>query len=281
MTGRLRVGAWSLLASSALAQPLFVDLASDLGLSDYVATTGDAHGPGGVFTDLDLDGYPDLYLVHGPEVTSGNVLYINVPGVGGGRSFLAPAGAMGANDAGPATGAIAGDYDNDGDLDLYVTNFDAPNVLYRNMLKEGGVLKFVDVTARTDPTPGVEDDQWGVGIAYADGVALDNSVTAAWADVDRDGDLDLYVGNHNGWYQRPIEGPFDVPGRRDVFYLNNGNGTFTERTMEAGVPGFVTDGGAFVTSNQRFSSTNAVVFADVDNDRWPDLFVTNKIGGPD
>jgi hypothetical protein len=267
----------SLMTTAALAQP-FVDVAADVGLGDYVSSSGDFHGPGAVFADLNDDGYPDLYLVR--AWGQSNRLYVNVPGQKGGRVFEELPDS-GAGDPGDATGAIAGDYDNDGDLDLYVINFDQPNVLLQSQWAQTGQLLFTDVTAQTDATPGVEDDQHGVGMAYHDDVPLDNSLTAAWGDVDRDGDLDLYVGNHNGFFGTPDEEPYDLPGRRDVFYMNNGDGTFTDATAAYDVPGYVSSGGLHVTPNQHHSSSNAVIFADLDNDRWPDLLVTNKIGGPD
>ena len=268
------------LTGSAHGQALFADVTAAAGLSPYRASTGDGHGPGAVFADLNNDGFADLYLVRA-GFPSANLLVVNIPGPDGQRLFAPAAGGAGAGDTGNATGAIAGDYDNDGDLDLYVLNFDQPNALLRNQFSETGILQFVDVTAQTDPTPNTLDDQFGVGIAVFDGVPLDNTLTAAWADVDRDGDLDLYVGNHNGFFGSAVEGPFALPGRRDVFYLNNGDGTFTDVTMQYGVTGYVSAQGEFQTATQRFSSTNAVIFADFNNDRWPDLLVTNKIGGPD
>lgn len=263
---------------------VFQDVTAAAGLDGYVASTGDGHGPGAVFTDLNNDGYPEFYLVRatggGDPAFGTNRLFVNVAGPGGTRRFVEAAGGAGAGDPGNATGAVAADYDNDGDVDLYVINFDQPNVLLQNEWAQTGSLSFVDVTASTDPTPGVTDEQFGVGIAFFEGVALDNSLTAAWADVDRDGYADLYVGNHNGFFGSAVEGPFNVPGRRDVFYHNNGDGTFSDVTMAAGVPGYVSADGVFHTAVQRFSSTNAVVFADFNNDAWPDLLVTNKIGGP-
>ncbi|MEE8156193.1 MAG: VCBS repeat-containing protein, partial [Phycisphaerales bacterium] len=263
---------------TAIAQSWFVDKTVEVGLGDYRAESGDSHGPGAVFADLDNDGYPDLYLMR--AFGNPNELYHNVEGIGGARQFQAVPDQGGAGDGGDATGAIAGDYDNDGDLDLYVLNFDQPNVLFRNQLVETGQWVFIDVTAQTDPTPGVNDDQYGVGMAFYEDVALDNSLTAAWADVDRDGDLDLYVGNHNGNTFFVPEGPFNVAGRRDVFYINNGDGTFSDMTMAYGVPGYESADGEFMTFDQRFSSSNAVIFADFNNDGWPDLLVTNKVGGP-
>ena len=268
---------------SACPECPFQNVTEDRGLIDYIAGSGDGHGPGAVFTDLTGDGYPDLYLMRAADKSAAgaaNQLYVNVRGPGGRRHFVRAPHDAGAGDTGNATGAVAADYDNDGDLDLYVNNFDQPNALLQNQLAQTGRLRFIDVTAGTDPTPGVDDDQFGVGIAFFEGVPLDNSLTAAWADVDRDGLLDLYVGNHNGYSGGPVEGPFSVPGRRDVLYHNNGNGTFTDITMSAGAPGYISEAGKFTTAEQRFSSTNAVVFADFNNDRWPDLLVTNKIGGP-
>jgi hypothetical protein len=260
-------------------QCLFDDATATVGLGRYVAHAGDDHGPGAVFTDLDGDGFPDLYLP-GADPTPENRLFVNVEGPGGTRRFEPVPDNGGAGNTGQCTGAVAADYDNDGDLDIYVINFDGPNALLRNELVETGELAFVDVTALTDPTPGIDDPHLGVGDAVYEGVPLDNSLTAAWSDVDRDGDLDLYVGNHNGWHNNNLEGPFDVPGRRDVFYMNNGDGTFDDVTMTYGLTGFVTADGASSTSTQRYSSTNAVIFADFDGDMWPDLLVTNKIGGP-
>lgn len=91
-----------------------------------------------------------------------------------------------------------GDYDLDGDEDLYLTN-DGPNRLFRN---DGGDV-FTDVTA----SAGVGNDQFSVG--------------AAFGDLDNDGDLDLYVVNFSS-------GP-------DVLYRNNGNGTFSDITAQAGI----------------------------------------------
>ena len=87
---------------------------------------------------------------------------------------------LGVDDSGDGSAGVWGDYDRDGDLDLYVTNFGEPNRLYRN-----------DGTGFTDVAPGMGVDDSGDGYG------------AAWGDYDRDGDLDLYVANFgpNRFYQ--------------------------------------------------------------------------------
>ncbi|MBD5782468.1 CRTAC1 family protein [Pelagicoccus sp. NFK12] len=101
-------------------------------------------------------------------------------------------------------GAAAGDFDGDGWVDLFVTRVGAPDILYRNLGRSGpqGVVTFQDITSRA-----------GVGGSY-------HSNGAAWADIDNDGDLDLYVTTlyHNRFY----------------LYLNNGDGTFSEEGTARG-----------------------------------------------
>ncbi|MEM7352851.1 MAG: PKD domain-containing protein [Acidobacteriota bacterium] len=274
-----------LLASNAGAQVGFTFqnvIGSSPDLAAYAGSAGDGHGPGGVFTDLDNDGYTDLFLVT-KEGEPTFVFRNELNGATGGRRFVKiqefPGEAYG------STGAVAGDYDNDGDLDVYVINHPfsvlgsgisvAPNVLYQNQWVETGNLSFVDVTASTDPTPTVaNDDQMGLANARWEGLSLDNSLSACWGDVDRDGDLDLFVGNHDGTWAAPHEAA--VPGQRDILYRNEGDGTFTDISMLFGVTGFETDTGAYCSGGQCFSSANASMFADLDNDGWLDLIVINK-----
>jgi hypothetical protein len=256
-----------------LAPKPFVNAVFELGLGAYRADTGEngeRHGPGGAFVDLDGDAYPELVLGTGDG--SPNMLYRNVEGPGGTRRFVGePLG----GGVGGGVGAVAGDYDNDGDLDVFVANYDDDDVLYRNTLVEDGTLALVDVTDASDPTPeNATDEQMGLRAAKLDGYVMDLSMSAAWGDVDRDGLLDLYVGTHNGHGQFPDEGL--VPGQRNTLYLNNGDGTFTDVTEQAGVEGFETGGGAHTTSKQSYASTNAVHFMDMNGDPWPDLLVTNK-----
>jgi hypothetical protein len=276
----------------ANAQALFSNVTSAAGLSNFTSSTGDGHGPGAVFTDLNNDGYADIYMMK--AFGGANRMFVNTPGAGGSRTFVRATSDAGAGDTRWSTGAVAADYDNDGDTDLYVLNFDQSvdpdfpnpgdpnpkNRLYSNQLAQTGQFTYIDVTASTDPTPGVIDNQYGVGTARHNGQWLDKSLTAAWADPDRDGDLDLYVGNHHLYFGDAQVTPTNLPGQRDIFYRNNGDGTFDDATMEIGVPGYVSSSGQHETSVQTFSSSNAVIFADFNNDQWPDLFVTNNGGGP-
>ena len=267
----------SLCADSAHGQVQFANVTGAKGLSGFTSSPGDGHAPGAVFTDLNGDGYADIYMMRAFNQTNG--LYINTSS-GSDRTFVRADGDAGLGDRGSSNGAIAGDYDNDGDLDMFVINWNQPNKLYRNQLRETGVFGYIDVTAQTDPTASGSDSQQGVGTATHHGASLDYSLTAAWADPDRDGDLDLFVGNHHEWYGSPALQPGEVPGQRDIYYQNNGNGTFTESTLAVGLSGFETSAGASSTPFQDFSSTNAVIFADFNNDLWPDLLVSNKVGGP-
>ena len=133
---------------------------------------------GGALFDMDSDGDLDVYLVQSgsllepPNRRPPNQLFRNR----GDGTFEDVTAGSGADDRGYGMGVAAGDYDNDGDVDLYVTNLGA-NVLLAN----DGTGRFTDVTARS----GVGDPGWGA--------------SAAFFDYDRDGDLDLFVCNYLRW----------------------------------------------------------------------------------
>jgi len=247
----------------------FIDVAADSpSLLAYRGGTGEPnenHGPGGLFADLDADGFPDLVLAAPPRAP----LYVwhNVPGPGpSGRAFapqqIAPASSRG------KTGAIGGDIDNDGDLDLFVGVWNGPDRLFRNLHAETGALAFTDVSR-----------DLGVTTSHDGRRPLDLTMTAAFADVDRDGRLDLYVGHHNGHWHSPQLG--ELPGQRATLFRQLADGTFVDATVAAGVPGWSSPGGLTETPEHRGSSTDAVLFVDLDDDRWPDLVVTNKLRHPD
>jgi len=144
-------------------------------------------------------------------------------------------------------GVSVGDYDNDGDPDLFLSNY-GPNVLYRN----DGDGTFTDVTRA----------------ARVGGSGC--SVGAVWADIDNDGLLDLYVGNYIEFdpdyrqFYAPdgFPGPLAYPGQPDVLYRNRGNGTFEDVTEQVGASR--PDGRAM-----------GVGAADVNDDGWVDLYVAN------
>jgi hypothetical protein len=198
-----------------------------------VPIPGEHMPPGVAVLDSDGDGREDLFVPGG----DGNRLYRNV---GGGRFEDVTEKAGVAGQKGEGIGALAFDYDNDGDPDLYVTYLHQPNLLYKNR----GNGTFEEVGARA-------------------GVALnDYSTSAAAIDYDRDGDADLYV----LVYGPPGRGP-NVPANNappNHLYRNNGDGTFTDVSRETR------------TADTHWGL--AVQSADFDADGWPDLYVANDFG---
>ena len=193
-----------------------------------------AIGTGVAIGDFDGDGRPDVFVV---SKTHPNRLFRNL----GGFRFEDVTERSGvAGPAGPwKQGAAFADVNNDGQLDLYVCRFGAPNLLYIN---QG------DGTFREE--------------AAARGLALlDASSMAAFCDYDRDGWLDVYVQtNLMDAKRRP-------GGQRDHLFHNNRDGTFTDVTDAAGITG----------ETQGHSAT----WWDYDEDGWPDLYVANDFAQPD
>ena len=131
------------------------------------------YGSGGGFFDYDNDGYLDIYLINARRQTAEangelptNVLYRN----NGNGTFTDVTSSAGVGDTGYGVGATTGDYDNDGDIDIYVTNF-GTNVLYRN----NGDATFTDIAQAAN----VADTKWGTSCAFAE--------------LDNDGFLELYI----------------------------------------------------------------------------------------
>jgi len=233
--------------------------------------TGERHfietmGPGCAFVDYDGDGNLDIYMVNGHSLDgselsdSHNVLF---RGVGDG-SFTDVTQQTGAGDRGYGMGVTAADYDNDGDIDLFVTNY-GRNTLLRNQAGE----RFIDVTQAA----GVGDEEWGVG--------------AAFLDFDSDGHLDLYVANYVKFSlddPREMLAPYitreagkkvatkatgyphpgNYNGAADVLYRNGGAGAFLDVTREAGV------------YNPRGKGMGLVA-GDYDNDGDVDIYVGNDL----
>ena len=231
------------------------------------------NGAGVAAGDYDGDGLADLFLANeeGPSKLYRNLGAMRFEDVTQ-QAGLADNTAAG----GFSVGAYFADIDNDGDLDLYLTNWKVSNRLYEN----NGDGTFTDITETA-------------GVGYSGG-----ATTATFSDYDRDGDLDFFVATYRPnsiefeseqIQLQSVDGQLAVPpelqerlmllqletgqsflrelGERDLLYRNNGDGTFEEVAEQSGITG-----GYWGLS---------AVFSDVDNDGWPDLYVTNDLWSPD
>ena len=213
-------------------------------------------GAGGLFFDYNNDGHLDIYIVNSGSLNQNvqslrhadhaDVLYRN-NGDGTFNDATVEAGLQ--QNHGYGMGCLAADYDNDGDTDLYLTNF-GKNQLFRN----NGDGTFTDITSHA----GVGDGSW--------------SVSASFGDFDLDGYLDLYVTNYLDYQLETAHacflegvhiycGPHEYPGARDTLYRNEGDGTFTDVTARARL---YKDGKGLGT-----------LFTDYNTDGYPDIFVAN------
>ena len=301
------------MLSNNISADRYSDQSSDGARTFPASTSPDTHGKGGVFTDLNNDGFPDLYLPRGhlyAENSSDaiNALWLYDPPTG--TWVLTPG--VGAGDPGAGVAAAAADFDNDGDTDLYIANYNEPNVLLRNMLVEEGAIRFEDVTDQTVASSG-PGMQLGVGLAAHHGVLLDATFTAVWADVDRDGDLDVFISSHEQSNILRAESSAKPPGagERTTLYLNllnegdvspGGVPRFRDVTMIAGgdlrdatgaalpttgatgvriaSPG-VTSGtfadGRHNTPTKYFNTHMSAIASDLNNDGWPELVVISSV----
>ena len=210
--------------------------------------------------DCDNDGKLDIVVVNDSTIDQfrqGGGPMITLYHQDAGLQFVDITQAAGLTTRGWGMGVAIGDFENDGHPDIYVTGY-GHNVLYRNL----GGCKFKDVTGETHTAGG--------GF----------SVGAAWADYDRDGHLDLFVSRyvHTDLDHLPKPGmpafnyqglEMEVPisvGESDFLFHNRGDNTFDEVAQRAGV------------DNPDKKLGMGVIWADYDNDGWPDLFVTNDMG---
>ena len=206
--------------------------------------------------DYDGDGDIDIYFLNGAPLKGAkkdtpptNALYRN----DGNFRFTDVTVQAGVGDRGYGLGVCAGDYDNDGDQDLYLNNFGA-NVLYRN----NGDGTFTDVTEKA-------------GVANGRKVGAG----ACFLDIDKDGDLDLYVANYLkfSYENHKVQHIRGVPVYRpptvfrpeaDTLYRNNGDNTFTDVSKASGIA-------------RHASWGMGMVCGDYDNDGDTDIFVANDV----
>ena len=264
----------------ASAAALSVALAAPVGAATFTkVTTGavvtdGAESTGGAWEDFDGDGDPDLFVSCGNITAANNRLYRNDFGV----FFDLVPGAVGTDNT-PSIGGTWGDMDGDGDPDLHVSNRQGvSNLLYRN----DGAGAFVPVTTGGPVTSG------------------GNSNSASWVDLDRDGDLDLFViefneanhhwrndgggaftpiltGDHVTEVTLSISGmwsDYDRDGDQDLYVANGGNQN--NRLYR-------NDGTTFVNVTaaaqlQQGGNTIGASWGDWNSDGWPDLLAANTLG---
>lgn len=258
VSGSLTAG----LASGGL--PVFTDVTEAAGIrfkhsygDDELSNIVEGTGAGAMFFDYNGDGLLDIYFVTGCWTNNvsqnrgrrlkgklSNALYRN----NGDGTFADVTMAAGVGCRRFSSGCSSADFDGDGDLDLYVLNY-GPNVFYRN----NGNGTFTDISRES----GLDGAAW--------------SLSACWFDYDNDGDLDVFTANYleydsgkfRDFYQPSgYPGPLSYSGQPDTLHRNNGDGTFTDVTREAGV---------FNPGGRAMSAT----VADLNNDGFLDIYVAN------
>ena len=245
----------------------FVDVSAETGIG-FEHTNGasgrfhivETVSAGLALFDYDQDGDIDIYFLNGAFHDSSpsgplptNALYRNE----GRWRFADVTKQAGVGAPGYGLGVVVGDYDNDGDPDLYLNNY-GPNRLYRN----SGDGTFQDVTKQAGLDP---DAQMGAG--------------ANFLDVDGDGDLDLYVSNYvkclkdlptpatRGGYPSYLGPAVDIfANTKDRLYRNNGDGTFTDISADSGI-------------GNHTGAGMGTVCGDIDNDGDVDIVTANDMSG--
>ena len=210
-------------------------------------------GSGGAFLDYDNDGDLDIYLLNGaahgnvkPEKDSlKNQLFQQQPN----GKFRNVTEQSGLGDMGYGMGVAIGDIDNDGYVDVYISN-DGPDELYLN----NGDGTFTNITKDS----GIDNPDWGV--------------SATFVDYNLDNHLDIFVANYVNYDtsvvctdrvdRRDYCGPQGFPGYMDRLFKNNGDGTFTDVSVVSGI-------------GSKQSAGLGTVCADFNNDYYPDIYVGN------
>ncbi|MFQ5639083.1 MAG: CRTAC1 family protein [bacterium] len=210
-------------------------------------------GSGGAFFDYDNDGDLDIYLINsGPHSKKGlsqppspNRLFRQEED----GAFSDVTETSGLGDTGYGMGVAIGDFDNDGDRDVYISNY-GPDELYRN----NGDGTFSNITKQA----GIDNPYWGCSVTFFD--------------YNLDDYLDIYVTNYVSFDPNSVCldragrpdycGPDGVPGVSDVLFRNRGDGTFVDVSTESNIAGIASKG-------------LGVVSADFNGDALPDLYVAN------
>ena len=254
--------------------PIFVERATELGIDfeQFNGMSGEFYfceivGTGAAFFDYDNDGDMDLYIAQGGMLggkpmssailptqyahPSTDRLYRNELVESGSLRFTDVTESSGIVSKGYGMGVAAADYDNDGFVDLYVSNFDE-NQFFRNL----GNGRFEDVTAKT----GTEEKRWSTSVAFFD--------------YDADGFLDLYVCNYvdfncaqnkacySSTSARDYCGPLSYSAYPDLLFRNRGDGTFENRSALTGIA-------------RDFGSALGLACTDFNGDGYLDVFIAN------
>jgi len=210
--------------------------------------------------DFDNDGFLDIFFANGAEIPSlkksDSSFYNRLFRNNGDGTFTDVTEKAGLAGVGYSMGVAAGDFDNDGFVDLYVTGFDRNQLLHNN-----GDGTFTDVTEKS-----------GVG-GLVPGYGKPWSVAAGWIDYNNDGLLDLFVVNYLDYSIAKAHScrtgdivdycsPNEYHGTPNILYRNNGDGTFTDVSQQSHISRYTGKG-------------MGVAFSDYDDDGFIDIFVSN------